>query len=255
MSEKPGVQTSTAGSDPAVPELLQVRRDGNVLQMDLTTLVTLIQQHTLNAAAELNSSKLTGGAWKKLGELELYRVLVAAETQGKADKTGGMPLPPSAAPPSSPTEPASPEVNLGRFFESLAVKQLRIDGIIAVVSTVVAGGLSIVAHGSVIVLILMIVGWVGGYFLADQILFPRWIQTIRTSGYRQSPWQTRQFLIVAVALSGYFAIALFLPRLPQEGTLRFVDSVVGLLYGAAAAAIWTFRTDVVRMKRTFERTR
>ena len=104
---------TTAGS------LLQVRNKGVILQMDLTTLVTLIQQDGVDADTEVQGEQFTGGEWRRLGELDVYRAL-------RPDK----PKPQVPGPGSTGKEMAeSYEQNLQGYFGSPVISiRLRDNG-------------------------------------------------------------------------------------------------------------------------------
>jgi len=227
-------------------DLVQVRREGVVLQIDMSALVTLIQQQVLDARTEVSSKKLTSGAWRPLGELELFRTLrPQTAPDGEKPET---PLPPAAAPADRY------EQNLVRFFQSVALSQLRVDSALAMTAAIVIAVVGMIAHRWFVLLpVLLAGGWGGATLYANRFLFPGWFRSIRLSGFRRLPWSSRAFVVMAVALLGYFLIILFLPELPGESLFRFVDSVVAFLFGAAGGAIWTFRRNAFRMKRVFEK--
>jgi type IV secretory pathway VirB3-like protein len=224
--------------------LLRLRQGGQVRQMDLATLVTLIQQNAVERDAEVNSLRLTQGEWRKLSTLDVYRDF---GRQTASAPVAAIPQPPVVGEPGD-----AHEQNLRKFFSSLAIAQLRIDSTVALISGLVTALLSIVVHRSVLIVILMVVGWGVAYLLADQVLFPRWIQQVRRAGFQRLPWQSRSFLIIAIVVPGYFLVASFLPLLPAEGFLSAVDAVIGLLLSGASGVIWTFRLDAQRAKKAFE---
>jgi hypothetical protein len=94
---------------------------------------------------------------------------------------------------------------------------------------------------------LAIAAWFGGYFFVDRVQFPEWIRKVRFHGFKRLPWNSRSFLIVAIIVPGYFLVASFFPLLPGEGRLRLIDSILCILFAAAAAAVWAFRTGTLRM--------
>lgn len=211
------------------------------MEMDLATLVTLINENAVDASSEVNSEQLTKGQWQKLGGLELYKVFQAPDKLASRAQAG---------PAGEPAELF--EQNLIRFFGSVAVNQMRIDSFVVLASAALTALLSVVAHRWGLIPALMAGAWGIGYLVADQVLFRHWIQKVRRSGFKALPWQSRVFLIVAIALPCYLLTASFVPELPGEGLFRLVDSIVCTLYGAAAAAVWTFRLDTLRAKRAFE---
>jgi preprotein translocase subunit Sec61beta len=231
-------------SEPAsANELVQVRKDGGVLQLDLPALVTLIQQKVLDAGSEVNSARLTRGEWTRLGELELFRTLQPAATAASH-----APLPPGLA------TAGEPEANLVQFFQSLTLNQLRVDSAIALIAGLLVAVLGMVAHrGLVLVPLLVAAGWSVGMLYAGRVVFPRWFARVRSQGFRRLPWSSRTFGIVAVALFCYLLAVLFLPELPGERWFRLIDCALAVLFGAAGGTVWAFRYRVTRMKRTYER--
>lgn len=223
------------------------------MQMDLPTLLTLIQQRAVSGSVQINSLRLTAGEWRPLAELELFRAF--APPTGNRPSPSLMPLPPKPPSPAANTAQLTPfEENLSRFFASLAIKQLQIDSLVATAAALLTAILGAIAHSSLVVPLAVTAGAGLGYLITDHTLFLRWIQDIRNSGFRRLPWQSRHFLIVAVVLPGYFLIAALLPRLPAERILCLIDALVGLLFGAAAGAVATFRWNALRLKKTFELT-
>jgi hypothetical protein len=261
---------------PQAESLVRLRRNGQEMQMDMTALITLVQQGALGADTEANSSGLTGGEWKRLTELELYRtfhpdVAVADATRTtsqsrwfvgrRADRRGDR-LKPMGSLPAAPMQVSAKagapadlseayEQNLRNYFESFAVIRLNLDGWIALVSAGLAALLSAAAHRSVLTLLMSGAAGVVAYLFVDRTQFPAWIRGVRFSGFRRFPWNSRVFHVASVAVPGCFLIASFLPLLPSEGLFRFIDSFACIVYTSAAATIWAFRISTQRMKRAF----
>jgi hypothetical protein len=228
------------------PDLVEVRQHGTVMKLDLAALVTLIQQRAVDARTEVRGKRLTGGAWRRLGELDVYRTL-GSQKSGVRSQNG---LATNAEANLPPLERA--EKNLARYFDSLAAAQLRRDALVSVIAAGATAGLSVPVHRYVLILFFRALGWGVGYLFAAQVLFPGWIRRLRTSGFRRLPWSSRVLLLASIALPGYFLIASLLPELPGETLFRWIDGTVSFLFAAASATIWAFRIETGRMKRVFE---
>jgi hypothetical protein len=226
--------------------LVEVRRDGTIMRMDVPALVTLIQQRAVFAETEVRSERLTGNEWRRLGQLDLYR-----EFAGQKPKPGRQSVPSAQANANLPPLERA-EQNLARYFNSLAATQLRRDAFGSVIAAGVTAALSVLVHHSALILVLSALGWGAGYLLTAQVLFRGWIGRVRTMGFTRLPWSSRVLLIAEVALPGYFLIASLLPLLPGETLLRWIDGVLLLSFAAASAALWAFRIETGRMKRVFE---
>jgi hypothetical protein len=216
------------------------------MQIDVPTLVTLIQQGVLGATAEANGEKLTGGEWKKLGGLEVFAMF--RPSGGKAGKKAG----PRPELPEGAQGLDAYERNLLKYFGSFDVNRLRLDGWVAIISAVVTAVLSVIAHHSSLTLLLAVVAWGAGYLFMDRVFFPAWIGKVRRAGFGSLPWNSRTLLIVAVAVPCYFLVATFLPLLPGERLLRLVDSIACMMFSAVMAGVWTFRVSTLRAQRVFE---
>jgi len=244
-SGSPG-ESSNPGTQDALSNLVEVRQLGTVMKLDLAALVTLIQQRAVDARTEVKGERLTGDAWRKLGELDLYRTLRSQKAEGRRQNGGTA----GAEANLPPLERA--EQNLMRYFNSLDVTQLRRDALVSVIAAGLTAALSVPVHRYVLILLTSALGWGVSYLLAAQTLFPVWIRRIRTNGFLRLPWPSRVLLIVSIALPGYFLIAWMIPELPGETLLRWVDGAVLFLFSAASATIWAFRIETGRMKRVFE---
>jgi hypothetical protein len=230
----------------ALSNLVEVRQHGTVMKLDLAALVTLIQQRAVDARTEVRGERLTGGAWRRLGELELFRTL-----DSRKSETGSQGVPGLQAEANLPPLERA-EQNLMRYFNSLAVTQLRRDALVGVLAAGVTAGLSVPVHHYALILLMSALGWGIGYLFAAQVLFPGWIRRVRARGFTGLPWQSRVLLLVGIALPGYFLIASLLPELPGETLFRWIDGAVSFLFAAASATIWAFRIETGRMKRVFE---
>jgi hypothetical protein len=238
------------GVESAKPAIIRVRGGpgggDHEMQIDVPTLVALIQQGVLGAAAEVNGDKLTGGEWKKLGGLEVFEMF--RPSGGKAGgEAGAQPELPEGAQGFD-----AYERNLMKYFGSFDVNRLRLDGWAAIISATVAAVLSAIAHHSLLTLLVAAIAWGGGYLFMDRVFFPAWIRRLRRMGFKRLPWSSRNFLIVAVAVPCYFLVATFLPLLPGERLLRLVDSIVCIMFSGATAGVWTFRVSTLRAQRVFE---
>jgi ABC-type multidrug transport system fused ATPase/permease subunit len=229
-----------------LPDLVEVRRDGTVMRMDVAALVTLIQQRAVFAETEVRSEHLTGNEWQRLGQLELYRTFTSQKSEIRNQND-----PATMAEVSLPPLERA-EQNLARYFNSLAVTQLRRDALGSIIAAGVTAALSVLVHHYALILVLSALGWGAGYLLTVQVLFRGWIGQVRTRGFTRLPWNSRVLLIAGIALPGYFLIASMLPLLPGETLLRWIDGAISLWFAAASAAIWAFRIETGRMKRVFE---
>ena len=243
--------------------------------MDVAALTALIQQGALGEETEVSSDGLTGGEWKRLAGLELYRALSPSAPASSVGRNGlrsrwslrgrtrrsDVPkelsgLNGAAASPLVTDQKPSDltetyDLNLSTYFESLEVKRLAVDSWFALLSVVLSALFSVTAHRSVLPLLLSVAAWAGAYFYVDRNSFPAWIRGIRFSGFRRFPWNPRIFQIVAVGVPGYFLAASFMPPMPREGLFRLLDCFVCLAFTSAAATIWAFHTNTRRMKRAF----
>jgi hypothetical protein len=70
-----GEPSSGSEASPARPKLVSTRFGGALRQMDVATLITLIQQNVLAPDCEVQSEDLTAGEWRRLDQLELYQTL------------------------------------------------------------------------------------------------------------------------------------------------------------------------------------
>jgi hypothetical protein len=256
-------------TDSAAPvrDVILLRHDGTEMKVGLEALIVLIRQSAVSAQSEVMSEKLTRGEWRKLGDLDLFRVFgsspeapgadTKSRTRGrKRQRAGPESVAPAVAPteakPGEPDDPgAARERNLRAFFDSVTVNQLRLDSVIALVCAATTALLGTAVHGSPLVPLAMAAAWSAGFLLADRSLFQRWILRVRETGRAGLPWQSRFLLIAAIAASGYFMVAGLLPLLPAEGWLVLLDAVVGILLALASGVVWRFRVNTLRMKRVF----
>jgi hypothetical protein len=230
-------------AEPQNPEkLVEVRAHGTVMRLDLAALVTMIQQRTVDASAEARG-ELTGGEWRRLGALELYRALRPDDV--KVPTVESKPEP--AIPPL-----ARAEQNLADYFNSLAVRQLRLDAVMSVIAAGLAAALSVLVHHYVLILLLCLAGWGASYLLTVQVLYRGWISRVRTLGFKRLPWGSRALLVVAIALPGYLLVASVMPELPGETLFRWIDGLATIFFAGASAVVWAFRVETGRMKRVFE---
>jgi len=230
-------------AEPQNPEkLVDVRAHGTVMRLDLVALVTMIQQRTIDASAEV-SGELTRGEWSRLGDLELYRAL----------RPDAAALPAAESKPDAAIPPlARAEQNLADYFNSLAVSQLRRDALVSMIAAGLAAALSVPVHRYALILLFCLAGWGVSYLLTVQVLYPGWIARVRTMGFKRLPWGSRALVVVAIALPGYLLVASVMPELPGETLFRWIDGLATVLFAGASAAVWAFRVETGRMKRVFE---